>query len=460
MSADKKKKETLTTQLLNWVVIFLILSTALIPLVIIPEFAKWRIAIAVEDFANQKYDKAIAGINLAIKNDPQNWQLRSTRSNWLLEMQEYDQILTDSDETISLMAKTDQSFLFPKTDRISALIGLGETDAAVQEMAELELSYFANSVDPEIPRTPDDSPAENNQQEEEKEKSLDISEISMFQLSLLNTLAYSRALCNSRLDQALEDSNLTLMTQEIHESHAAIASLYLALEDYEKAIEYYSKALATIDTELTAMNSDVKKEMAKAMELGLPMKGKTKTEVSSLVRKRRSYQLASARWCRARAYAYEKNSDAERAAKDRAKAEKINPDATPFDWNQLVLRSFHLCGQEAAFIDTRGTVYWKRKEYEKSLKDLDMAIQMSDLRIRCMIELPPLFPSNSFGNLSPSKQVRTVDQAQYERVSKRSLATMLYHRSELYMEIGKTELSERDRSRVIDLGFTPSPQLF
>lgn len=101
----------------------------------------------------------------------------------------------------------------------------------------------------------------------------------------------------------------------------------------------------------------------------------------------------------------------------------------------------------AAYIDTRGYILYRLGEYEKALAELDLAILAIDVRSKS-------FDSDVYNSTS-----LFFDESERD-LSRKQRATLYNHRMLIHEAMNHVEAAERDRQRVIELGFKPGPDLF
>jgi tetratricopeptide (TPR) repeat protein len=111
-----------------------------------------------------------------------------------------------------------------------------------------------------------------------------------------------------------------------------------------------------------------------------------------------------------------------------------------------VIQAINLNGANAAMLDTRGYIHFRRGDFEIARKDLDPAVKAME------------------GEVMEKEQERDyIDRREFERESKelrKSLAVIRYHRALVLDGLGKVQEAESDRRRVRELGYTPAPSLF
>lgn len=104
-------------------------------------------------------------------------------------------------------------------------------------------------------------------------------------------------------------------------------------------------------------------------------------------------------------------------------------------------------GWGAMYIDTRGYVLHGLGRYEEALAELDLAILAADIQYEGL--------DAEFRN-----STMVVIDERHRKESKKALATLYNHRMMIHGSLGHSERAERDRQRVIELGFQPGPDLF
>jgi tetratricopeptide (TPR) repeat protein len=103
-------------------------------------------------------------------------------------------------------------------------------------------------------------------------------------------------------------------------------------------------------------------------------------------------------------------------------------------------------GQNAAMLDTRGYIQYRRGDLKSARADLELAVKMVENDYSKLAEGEQFLPPGDF---------RT-SLKEYER----SVAVIRYHRALVYEALGKAEAAEKDLARVRELGFEPGEHLF
>lgn len=99
--------------------------------------------------------------------------------------------------------------------------------------------------------------------------------------------------------------------------------------------------------------------------------------------------------------------------------------------------------QKAAYLDTRGYIYFLQQRYEEALADLELAIQLTDEFRRFWLG-----------------QVQQEHHAFYERQFDHELSVMYHHRGQVYEKLGKSEESRADLDLAAKLGYNPAEGVF
>ncbi len=111
-----------------------------------------------------------------------------------------------------------------------------------------------------------------------------------------------------------------------------------------------------------------------------------------------------------------------------------------------ITQALNLVGQNAAMLDTRGYIHYRRGNLAAAIADLNLAVQRMEQEHKEM------------------QQTRQyVDRREFERElqkSRKSLAVIRYHRAVVFDALGKPTEADADRQRVRELGFAPGPSLF
>ncbi len=99
--------------------------------------------------------------------------------------------------------------------------------------------------------------------------------------------------------------------------------------------------------------------------------------------------------------------------------------------------------QKAAYLDTRGYIYFLQDRHEDALADLELAIQLTnEFRRFWLGQMPPEY------------------HAFYERQFDHELSVMHHHRGQVYEKLGKAEESRADLDLARQLGYNPAEGVF
>jgi len=143
---------------------------------------------------------------------------------------------------------------------------------------------------------------------------------------------------------------------------------------------------------------------------------------------------------------------------------------TPFDWNALnfaaylravaeveldtaleyINRTIKNTGPIPAFLDTRGFIHFKRKEYSKALANLEGAVEAYAL----MEDWDAFFKANR-------SEATSLDALKVQhRRAMREVSVIYYHRGLVYEAMGREAEAQKDFDHVRELGQQPTPSLF
>jgi tetratricopeptide (TPR) repeat protein len=103
---------------------------------------------------------------------------------------------------------------------------------------------------------------------------------------------------------------------------------------------------------------------------------------------------------------------------------------------------------EAAYLDTRGYIYYLLDRHDEALKDLDRAVQLAALHRKQELQ---------------TAAARRYSRGRVARLEKRHNeheAVMVYHRGLVHEQLGNTEQAEADKRRGLDLGFNPAEGVY
>lgn len=99
--------------------------------------------------------------------------------------------------------------------------------------------------------------------------------------------------------------------------------------------------------------------------------------------------------------------------------------------------------QKAAYLDTRGYIYFLQERYADALADLELAIQLTDEFRHFWL-----------------RQVPAEHHSFYERQFDHELSVMYHHRGQVYEKLGKPEESRADLDLATKLGYNPAEGVF
>ncbi len=99
--------------------------------------------------------------------------------------------------------------------------------------------------------------------------------------------------------------------------------------------------------------------------------------------------------------------------------------------------------QKAAYLDTRGYIYFLQQRYDDALADLELAIQLTDEFRRFLLRQAP-------AEYHPF----------YQRQFDHELSVMYHHRGQVYDKLGKLEESRADLDLAAKLGYNPAEGVF
>lgn len=143
------------------------------------------------------------------------------------------------------------------------------------------------------------------------------------------------------------------------------------------------------------------------------------------------------------------NVDLDAAVKDVQQAiDLIDQEITAAEKSQhdpLTIKHFvtRVNGQKAAYLDTRGYLYFLQDKYEPALEDLSRAIELS---LEHQHQDLPQFPAAH----------RNVKQQEFDH----ELSVMYHHRGEVLEKLGRHEEAKDDLDRGNRLGYNPSEGVF
>ena len=111
-----------------------------------------------------------------------------------------------------------------------------------------------------------------------------------------------------------------------------------------------------------------------------------------------------------------------------------------------ITQALNLVGQNAAMLDTRGYIHYRRGNLAAAEADLNLAVQLMEQQHKEMEQTRQYLDGREFA-------------LQLEK-SRKSVAVIRYHRALVFDGVGKPKQADADRQRVRELGFAPGPGLF
>lgn len=111
-----------------------------------------------------------------------------------------------------------------------------------------------------------------------------------------------------------------------------------------------------------------------------------------------------------------------------------------------IIQAINLAGQDAAMLDTRGYIHYRRGNLEAAEADLNLAVTGMETQNTQLEQTRQYTDRREF--------------AQQLRKLRKSVAVIRHHRALVYDALGKSKEAEADRQRVRQLGFVPEPSLF
>jgi tetratricopeptide (TPR) repeat protein len=116
-----------------------------------------------------------------------------------------------------------------------------------------------------------------------------------------------------------------------------------------------------------------------------------------------------------------------------------------FDPKRAQLRVAEVNGRKAAYLDTRGYIYFLQEKYEPALEDLEKAIDLSTTWENMVLSLL---------QAAPREQQAARQQLDHE------LSVMYHHRGQVLEKLGRHEEAKSDLDRGDKLGYNPAEGVF
>jgi tetratricopeptide (TPR) repeat protein len=102
----------------------------------------------------------------------------------------------------------------------------------------------------------------------------------------------------------------------------------------------------------------------------------------------------------------------------------------------------------AAYLDTRGYIYYLLDRHEEALADLDRAVQLASLDRKRMLQT------------AAAQHWSKARRAREQRAYKENEAVMIYHRGLAHEKLGHHELAQSDKDRGLQLGYNPAEGVY
>jgi tetratricopeptide (TPR) repeat protein len=114
-----------------------------------------------------------------------------------------------------------------------------------------------------------------------------------------------------------------------------------------------------------------------------------------------------------------------------------------------IQQAIELAGyEEAAYLDTRGYIYYLLGRHEEALADLDRAVQLASSTRKLMLQK------------TAAQHWSSGRRAHEERKYNENEAVMIYHRGLVHEKLGNHEQAAADISRGEDLGYNPAKGVY
>jgi tetratricopeptide (TPR) repeat protein len=187
------------------------------------EIARWRIASAEEKRLNGDIRGAIADLDKALAQNPDEMQLLAKRIEWNIDLQDYDAALADCDRMVALRPDGLNGYLL----RSHVYQHRGEHEKAVADWKQI--------------------------------MQLDIVQTTRVRGFALNGLAYARALANLEIDEALKDIDEAMRRDgERYEMLDTRGYLLYRSGDYERALDDLNRAVENAEEVFDASQPEQK----------------------------------------------------------------------------------------------------------------------------------------------------------------------------------------------------------
>ncbi len=376
------------------------------------EMARWNVAASQESALNSDYVGAVAHLDRAVAWDAEEPAYYLLRAQYKLETRQWESGLEDCDRARQLAPDA----VVIAFTRSQFLQHLGRHESAIEECKEL------------LRREAGATPGR--------------------RASLLNTLAYVRAVGKRELREGLEDSDESLQIVMIPSAlldpagYLGYARGYTALiqQDLELALTSLNEAVQHAD-------AAYKRSVARWESLGkLP---RVSQEYEEQVAALRPHLLGI---LTLRAQLFDELEQPDNAAKDRAWIESLTPSGNrsleePIELPAALARVHEI----GTYLDTRGYLRLQLGDLPEARRDMQRAVETCQWACRAMSWL---FDAQKY----MFRDIREFRREQ--RQMQLSLAVVYYHQMLVHEALGRQEEAARDRARVVELGYEPGEHLF
>ncbi len=405
---------------------------------------RWTAAQAMEQYLDGDRAAAKERLQQLVDKYPHHRPYRLTLANWLLDDQQAPRAL----ELIEPLYKDAPADPQLRELYQSCLIAVGRTNEA--------LEIYKDAHREETPRGLDRL------------------------LQHKNELAYMRALASEEIDGALED--ITQVTSELENlwnrqfslklpirTQAAFCTARIYQYYYQNIgqsakvngeIDIYEKAIGHLDWQVNR-RSRVYREMlnlnstaiSQLMATEFPFSDQSDRFLTGMRGQLDNAARELSVFLTMRSLMYQLNDQLQDSFRDRMVVEDLG-----FDPEEIAksFPSVDQCGNRlqtlAAILDTRGCVLFEKGEFNGALDDLNAAIAGQEAIWITGSELP-------MANVEMTTDPRQ-RREYFERLPKKTLAVLLFHRSWVHRALGHSTAAGRDVARIRQLGYVPGKQLF
>lgn len=427
-------KLTLIQRMSSWGALILMSSLFLVPVALYsiqPELVQWRAAAAVVKYERGEVAAGIEQMALAVE-ESNDQLLRLQLARWQKDQQLADDLIANCDVILQQARENgDQRLRYGSMAALAmymkadGLILKGDKRQAMQSVLAMD-DYFVDGEGRSAQRR--------------------------------NALAYYRALCEHQLGQAIEDIDSVIQEQgggrlqypvtlpgEVAMS-AGMVSRYVGHQD--EALRVIAARIEELERESGKLGRKMNWELYRLLREFLPLnEGLYRT--ANLARdKVDQFQNELVVLKSVKALLLDDLGREDEAMQLRNEVALLGLSCAdilstlPSEYEMPAILEVG-----AQLLDTRGFVEYGRGNYSRALRDLDLAVLAHE-----MLRLSMDTPIQNTTDMKAERQLR--------RDHRRSSAVLLYHRQLVHKALGNSRRAESDRTRVMDLGFEPGPQLF